>query len=793
MSWRTCHAAAVVVTTLTLLVVAERANPLAQAQAQPFHLLEATIPDVHRAIAQGQITCRGLVQAYVNRARAYNGTTTRPLTEAMAPEIFPNYAEYKAAVDGTAGLSVTDPRKTLPLEFGRLEPTASDPSVQQQYGMVVGIPNSGQLRALNTLNIRGERSVTCKGDFDKAPASGPLPAGAPAVCEEFRRQPDALERAAELDGQFGRSPNFARMPMYCIPFSFKDAYDTKDMRATAGADAAYDIDFAARDQTLVAVLREKGAIIFSKANLREYNGGGGDPGGAHAADTVFMGNAGPGRSTWGGNPGNVYDTSRAPSLGSSSGSGVSVSANLVMCSLCEETRQSCRGPANHNGVALLLPQKAGLSFLGGGIGADIYNDRAGIICRSLADSVRVFDALKDPKTGYYDPRDVFTTVARSSIPPTPLAASLTGGAPGSLKGMRIGIVREFMIKHAKIDEPLVDAAAAEMKAILGKRLGATLVESPAVGWIDDPEVENMTTSFDRALAELAPIFFPQLLYRVSASGTPQFTEFAAKIEPTEFQPGVTKGSGSMRPVDWMLGWAEGAEPMPANLNLRSMLSQELSRTNRFHMAQYLARRAKDWKARGYIETLDTFEELNARSKFFSADARAAFMNWADVRDLRNPTGQRQGISEQIQMRELLRRMIVKVMQENRLDVMVNLHTSMQPAKIGGATEPSVGYRAVSYPLGPNAGITEMLVPGGFVTTVYEPTFELATTPEGRKFYRGKSATTPTTLPAPGLPFSLSFWAEPGMEPTVLKAASAYEAASKRRVPPPAFGPLAGEL
>jgi hypothetical protein len=31
-----------------------------------------------------------------------------------------------------------------------------------------------------------------------------------------------------------------------------------------------------------------------------------------------------------------------------------------------------------------------------------------------------------------------------------------------------------------------------------------------------------------------------------------------------------------------------------------------------------------------------------------------------------------------------------------------------------------------------------------------------------------------------------------MEKLALKAASAYQAASKRRVPPPAFGPLPGE-
>jgi amidase len=44
-----------------------------------------------------------------------------------------------------------------------------------------------------------------------------------------------------------------------------------------------------------------------------------------------------------------------------------------------------------------------------------------------------------------------------------------------------------------------------------------------------------------------------------------------------------------------------------------------------------------------------------------------------------------------------------------------------------------------------------------------------------------------------LPFSLVFRAEPGKEDVLLKIASAYEAASKRRVPPPAFGPLSVPL
>ena len=390
---------------LVLSLVAIRGDRV-QTQQPPFqfHLLEAKIADVHRGIQLGQVSCRALVQAYINRARAYNGTCNQLVTEATAPMFLPGYGEYAAAVAATASLPPGDPRKTPPIEFGRMEPTASDPTVQQQYGMTVGIPNAGQVRALGMINIRGERSVTCKGDFDRHPSTGPLPPGAPKVCEEFRRQPDALERAAELDAQYGRNPDLQNLPMYCIPFSFKDSYDVKDLRSTGGADARYDIDFPARDHTLVAELRQKGAIIYAKANTTEYNGRGpGDPGGRNHPTKVLPSTLGYQRSTWAGNPCNSYDQTRAASIGSSSGSGVSVSTNLVMCSICEETGQSCRGPANHNSVALILPHKAHLSFLGGAIGAEIYNDRAGIHCRAIDDAVKVLDALKNPSNAVLRP------------------------------------------------------------------------------------------------------------------------------------------------------------------------------------------------------------------------------------------------------------------------------------------------------------------------------------------------------------------------------------------------------
>ena len=88
--------------------------------------------------------------------------------------------------------------------------------------------------------------------------------------------------------------------------------------------------------------------------------------------------------------------------------------------------------------------------------------------------------------------------------------------------------------------------------------------------------------------------------------------------------------------------------------------------------------------------------------------------------------------------------------------------------------------------GPNAGLTEILIPAGFVTTVYDPVFKLSE--DGTRFDSHHSDVA-TELPEPGLPFSLVFRAEPGMEDVLLRVASAYEAASRRRIPPPDFGAL----
>ena len=766
-------------------------------QEQVFRVEEATIAELHQAIRDGRTTCVAVVRQYIERARAYNGVASALVTEdgatipeakgtvrAMSPLRFPTQT-----ISASTILPDLDRYQGPPLEYGRMEATASDPGVQQQFGMIAGIPDAGQLNALATLNIRGERSVTCRGDFDRHPSEGPLPPGAPAVCEIFRQQPDALEQAAELDAKHGRNPDLEKMPMYGVVFSFKDPFDTKDMRTTAGGDARYDIDFPARDHVLVDQLRKKGAIIFAKAVNTEYNGRAGDPGGRNKPVKVLPSVLGYQRSTWAGNPSNPYDTTRAASLGSSSGSGVSVSANLVMASLGEETRASCRGPANHNAVALILPHKALLGFDGGAIGADIYCDRSGILCRTLVDCAKVLDALKDPVEGYYDPRDPYTTVPRPSVLATRYADHARGaGAPGALRGTRIGIVRESMLNPGtKTAEPITAAVAWEIKAILGARLGATLVESSDPLWRPDPDIEPMKTDFRRALARLVPVFMPDLLFRLTSDGQPVFPDFAAAIVPTEFAPGKVFGAGTLQPIDYMVELADGRITPPANLDISTVQQQELAMSFRYHIRQYLSRRAADWKARGHTETLVDWPALNTRSKYWGDDQRAAFKNWEEVTDPRNRLGGRQGVDERIMLRELLRRVDMMVMIENRLDALVRLHTPVPPAKIGGAAEPGLLARLrEESQYGPNAGLTEVLVPAGYVTTAYDPVFVLS---PDRKRYVPAASDTATTIPAPGLPFSLVFRAEPGREDVVLEIASAYEAASQRRVPPPAFGPV----
>src|SRR5258706_9215768 len=99
----------------------------ARSQIRDFHIEEATIADMHRAIQKGQVTCRDIVQAYIDRAKAYNGSCTALVTKdglpialatgttrAGSPVKFPT-----ATVAVSKVLPDFDQYAGLPLELGR--------------------------------------------------------------------------------------------------------------------------------------------------------------------------------------------------------------------------------------------------------------------------------------------------------------------------------------------------------------------------------------------------------------------------------------------------------------------------------------------------------------------------------------------------------------------------------------------------------------------------------------------------------------------------------------------------
>jgi amidase len=731
-----------------------------------FRIEEASITDIQNAIKNGQATCQGVVQAYLSRAKAYNGVCTALVTKDGAP-----IPPAKGAV--RAGAPIKFPTKTvpvtsvlpnfdqyvgLPMEFGRMEPTVSDPTVQTQMGMRVGIPNAGQLNALETLNIRGERSVTCKGEFDKAPSKGPLPAGAPKVCEEFRKLPDALERAAELDRQYGRNPDLVKLPMYCAVFSLKSWYDAKDIRSTGGNDINYAMDVPKADSPDIADLRAKGAIIYAVATAKATGIGGGNNygGGSNGSSVLLDGNMGYG--VWGGQTCNPYDTERVP-RGTSNGSAVSVAANLATCSICEQTSASCKGPASRNNVVNLLGTKG--IMMDGGPGHSNPGDRAGIHCKSVGDAVRVFDAVKG-----FDSKDIFSAIPPGIVPKEPYVSFLLDSktvANKPLKGMRIGVVREFMVKHTQNDIAISDQLDKEIKTVLRDKLGAELVESADPLYADDPAVPNMKYTFQDAIREILPATVPEYFQQTTATGE---LEFAV--------PGW-----DVKSQDYLIALSLGKAPLSDKVNLRRLAAGNYSNTTGgFAMNQYLRERA-DQRVKDQASLLANGKSERLPSRL-GASAPA-------------PTGNRrgQGAIDYVKMQSVMRMVIQKVMSENHIDAFVNPEQTTPPYKLGGPGEPAINDRpAASCCMGFTAliGAPEIDVPAGYTQTTYDPEYVLS--PDKKEYFE-VTGTVRSTLPHP-MPISLMFWAAPSNEPALIKASSAYEAATHHRVPPPDYGPVPGE-
>jgi Asp-tRNA(Asn)/Glu-tRNA(Gln) amidotransferase A subunit family amidase len=658
-----------------------------------------------------------------------------------------------------------DQYRGLPLDYGRMERTVSDPGVSAQMGMRVGMANAGQLNALETFNIRGERSVTCKGAFDAHPSTGPLPAGAPSVCETFRRQPDALERAAELDAQYGARPDLAALPMYCVITAVKDVYDTKDMRTTANNDVNFAMDVPPFDATVVARLRAKGAIIYAKSVAHEFNGGPGDPGGAATAKSNLV----PGQQTmgaWAGQSCNPYDTERVP-RGSSGGSGVAVAANLVTIGICEQSGGSCQGPASRNGIATLLTTK-GLLPDNGGIGYQWFNDRAGIHARTLADAARVLDALKDQTTGYYDSRDPFTAVPRALVSDQPYASfAITDDALGKnakpLQGVRIGILREHMVKRTRNDEAISDQLDREIKSVLRDRLGAELVESITPGYADDPDVPNLRYGFSDALSEILPWLMPEIFSRRNSRNELVFAVPGWDVTSYDYLLKLSKRQAPLTSAVNITNFESfGARPIPC----------ALCADFAFDVDRYLIDRGD--------ARITNWAAWTANAKFRDDASRAGAENW-----VRFAARGADSKGDRLARSHVARLALQRVMYENRIDLFAHPENTVPPPRIQG---PLVGSNSLDG-ITPFFQIPRIVVPAGTTDVVYEPRYALSV--DKRTYTSVLAPGTPKTKLAHPMPVALTFFAGQGEEPVLIKVGTAYESATHHRRPPPGFGPVSG--
>ncbi|MCW2658585.1 MAG: amidase [Jatrophihabitans sp.] len=180
-----------------------------------FAIDEASIPEIQDAILHHKVTFTQVVDDYLQRIKAYNGTC------------------------------VSQPNGPL--------------------GHVEMIPNAGKVNALMTLNLRPATRAAWGFSDHYARSQTDAVDNNPSM-------PDALQTAAKEDAAFARTGKLSG-PLAGVVFAIKDQYSTRDMRTTSGAIVNYANDRPPTDATVVARLRAAGAIILAKANMDEYAGG----------------------------------------------------------------------------------------------------------------------------------------------------------------------------------------------------------------------------------------------------------------------------------------------------------------------------------------------------------------------------------------------------------------------------------------------------------------------------------------------------------------------------------------
>ncbi len=228
----------------------------------------------------------------------------------------------------------------------------------------------------------------------------------------------ALREAARWDALAGRPD---APPLAGVPVALKDNLCARGWPATAGS-RILDGFRPPYDATVVTRLRRAGAIILGKTNCDEFAMG------SSTENSAF----GPTRNPW--------DLDRVPG-GSSGGSAAAVAAGEAALALGSDTGGSIREPAAFCGVVGLKPTYGRVSRYGL-IAFASSLDQIGPFARDVRDAALLLEVIAGR-----DPAD--STSADVEVPP--YAERLSG----SVRGLRLGIVREFF---AEGGDPAVAAA-----------------------------------------------------------------------------------------------------------------------------------------------------------------------------------------------------------------------------------------------------------------------------------------------------------------------------------------------
>lgn len=250
--------------------------------------------------------------------------------------------------------------------------------------------------------------------------------------------PDAIEQAKMLDEE--RAAGRIHGPLHGVPVILKDNIESREAMATTAGSLALKNNFTQRDATVTANLRAAGAVILGKANLSEWA-------------NFRSSRSSSGWSGVGGQARNPYDTSKTP-CGSSSGSGVSVAADLTLLAVGTETNGSVVCPSSVNGLVGIKPT-VGLVSRNGIVPISHRQDTAGPMARSVEDAAAMLNAMVG-----FDDADVATEKSRQN-----------GGVDrdytellktSALIGKRIGVLRGVAGFHEGVDA-LFDQAVADIQ------------------------------------------------------------------------------------------------------------------------------------------------------------------------------------------------------------------------------------------------------------------------------------------------------------------------------------------